>query len=124
MAFTIEFAPDAVNQLRSLRKRDRQIVVDAIAVQLTHEPDQPTTNRKPLDDNRIAPWELRMGDFRVFYDVNRDDQSVIIGGVGEKSHNRLQIGGEEIELSRLCHSKGTTMTVPELVELPRGEAVT
>jgi mRNA-degrading endonuclease RelE of RelBE toxin-antitoxin system len=98
MAFTIEFSPDAADQLRSLRKRDQRIVVDAIAVQLTHDPDQPTTNRKPLDDNRIAPWELRIGNFRVFYDVDRDDKLVVIVAVGEKSHNRLQIGGEEIEL--------------------------
>jgi mRNA-degrading endonuclease RelE of RelBE toxin-antitoxin system len=98
MAFTIEFSPDAAGQLRSLRKRDQQIVVDAVAVQLTNEPDKPTTKRKPLDDNRIAPWELRVGNFRVFYDFNRDDQSVIIVAVGEKSHNRLQIGGEEIDL--------------------------
>jgi mRNA-degrading endonuclease RelE of RelBE toxin-antitoxin system len=98
MAFTIEFSPDAAQQLRSLRKRDQQIVVTAISVQLTHEPDRQTTNRKPLDDNPIAPWELRIGIFRVFYDVNQDDQLVTVVAVGEKSHNRLQIGGEEIEL--------------------------
>jgi hypothetical protein len=31
MAFAIEFAPDARDHLRSLRKRDQQIIVDAIA---------------------------------------------------------------------------------------------
>jgi mRNA-degrading endonuclease RelE of RelBE toxin-antitoxin system len=66
MAFTIEFSPDARNHLRLLRKRDQQIVVATIADQLTYQPDQPTTHRKPLEDNPIAPCELRIGNIRVF----------------------------------------------------------
>jgi len=98
MAFSIEFSPDARDHLRLLRKRDQQIIVDAIAAQLTHQPDQPTAHRKPLEDNPLAPWELRIGDDRVFYDINHDDQVVVIMAVGQKIHNRLLIGGEEIEL--------------------------
>src|SRR4051812_24427133 len=98
MAFAIEFSPDARDHLRSLRKRDQKILVDAIADQLTHLPDQPTGHRKPLEDNPIAPWELRVGDFRVFYDVSRGDRVVVVVAVGQKSHNRLRIGGEEIEV--------------------------
>jgi mRNA-degrading endonuclease RelE of RelBE toxin-antitoxin system len=98
MAFEIEFSPDARDHLQALRKRDQRIIVDAIADQLTHQPDQPTARRRPLEDNLIAPWELRVGDFRVFYDLNRAEQAVVIVAVGEKSHNRLRIGGEEIEL--------------------------
>jgi mRNA-degrading endonuclease RelE of RelBE toxin-antitoxin system len=98
MAFTIEFSPDARDHLKVLRMRDQQIVVDAIAAQLTHQPDQPTSRRKPLEDNAIAPWELRVGDFRVFYDINRDDQVVAVVAVGQKIHNRLRIGGAEIDL--------------------------
>ena len=81
-----------------LRKRDQQIVVDAIAAQLTHQPDQPTAHRKPLEDNPIAPWELRVGDFRVFYDINHDVQVVAVVAVGKKVHNQLRIGGAEIDL--------------------------
>ena len=72
--------------------------MDAVAEQLTHQPDQPTARRKPLEDNPIAPWELRVGDYRIFYDLNHDDQVVVVVAVGQKSHNRLRIGGEEIEL--------------------------
>jgi mRNA-degrading endonuclease RelE of RelBE toxin-antitoxin system len=98
MAFTIEFSPDARDHLRSLRKRDQQIIVDAIASQLAHQPDQPTTHRKPLEDNPIAPWELRVGDHRVFYDIDRDAQVIVVLAVGQKTHNRLRIGGEEVDL--------------------------
>jgi mRNA-degrading endonuclease RelE of RelBE toxin-antitoxin system len=41
---------------------------------------------------------LRVGDFRVFYDINADDRVVVVVAVGHKAHDRLQIGGEEIEL--------------------------
>jgi mRNA-degrading endonuclease RelE of RelBE toxin-antitoxin system len=98
MAFAIEFSPDAREHLRALKKRDQRIVVDAVAEQLAHEPDRPTNHRKPLDHNPIAPWELRVGDFRVFYDIHHEDEVVAVVAVGQKSHNRLIIGGEEIEL--------------------------
>lgn len=57
-----------------------------------------TQHRKLLEDNPLAPWELRVGNFRVFYDVDREGEKVAIIGIGQKLHNRLRIGGEEIEL--------------------------
>ncbi len=39
-----------------------------------------------------------MGNFRVLHDAVEDDQKVIVVAVGEKSHDVLKIGGEEIEL--------------------------
>ena len=49
--------------------------------------------------NPIAPWELRIGDLRVYYDVEDDpDSRVIVLAVGVKERNRLRIGGEEIKL--------------------------
>ena len=89
MQFAIEFSTPA---------RDQQVVTDAIETRLTHEPDKPARNRKQLADNRLAPWELRVGDFRVFYDIKVDRATVVIVAVGRKVHNRLIIGGEEIEL--------------------------
>jgi mRNA-degrading endonuclease RelE of RelBE toxin-antitoxin system len=98
MAFVIEFSPHARNHLKQFRKRDRRIIVDTIITQLTDEPDNSTQHRKKLDENPVAPWELRVGDFRVFYDINHDDQRVVIVAVGKKTHNRLKIAGEEIQI--------------------------
>jgi len=84
MAFRIDFSNRARDNLKALWKRDQQIVVDAIAVQLTHQPDQPTRQRKKLEDNELAPWELRVGDFRVFYDVNLKNKLVVVVAVGQK----------------------------------------
>lgn len=98
MAFHIEFSPRGRDNLKGLRKRDQQIIVDAIATQLSHEPDRPTRQRKKLEDNELAPWELRVGDFRVFYDIEPANDLVIVLAVGKKTHNVLRIGDEEIQL--------------------------
>jgi mRNA-degrading endonuclease RelE of RelBE toxin-antitoxin system len=98
MPFTLQLSPRAREHLKGLRKRDQQIVVDAIAAQLIDQPDQPTRNRKLLEENPLAPWELRVGAFRVFYDVNRKEGIVVVVAIGQKHHNVLRIGGEEIQL--------------------------
>jgi mRNA-degrading endonuclease RelE of RelBE toxin-antitoxin system len=98
MAFRIEFSRRARDNLKGLRKRDQQIIIDAIVVQRAHRPDQPTRQRKKLEDNELAPWELRVGGFRVFYDLAPDEELVIVLAVGHKTHNVLRIGEEEIDL--------------------------
>jgi len=98
MAFAIELSPHARDHVRQLRKREQRIIVDAITLHLAHQPDLPTQHRKKLQDNPLAPWELRVGDYRVFYDVSHESGIVIIVAVGRKDHNRLWIGSEEIDL--------------------------
>jgi hypothetical protein len=47
----------------------------------------------------IAPWELRLGDVRVFYAVEeKPEPRVTVAAVGVKHHNELRIGKERIEL--------------------------
>ena len=49
--------------------------------------------------NPIAPWELRIGDLRVYYDVEKEpEQIVFVRAVGIKERNRVRIGKEVIEL--------------------------
>jgi len=98
MAFRIEFSQRARDHLRWFPKRDQQIVLDAVVIKLSHRPDQPTRQKKKLEDNELAPWELRVGDFRVFYDIHPDHELVVIVGVGRKIHNILRLGGEEVDL--------------------------
>jgi len=64
-----------------------------------HEPSVETKHRKPMRPNPVAPWELRIGPLRVYYDVDVEpDQLVKIRAVGIKERNRVRIGGEVIEL--------------------------
>ena len=49
--------------------------------------------------NSIAPWELRVGDIRVYYEIDRLDRNMVnILAVGVKERNKVRIGKEEVEL--------------------------
>src|SRR5215831_7130355 len=95
MAFQIEFSSASERQLGQMTARDRSILLGAVEQQLTHEPVVPTHHRKLLRENPLADWELRVGEYRVFYRVVSDQDLVVIVAIGVKSHNVLRIEGKE-----------------------------
>lgn len=90
MAFTIEYAESVTQDLKPLRKIDRKLVLDAIDEQLSNEPTRETRNRKilvglkPPWEHLEPVWELRVGEFRVFYDVDSGKSLVIIRAIRHK----------------------------------------
>jgi mRNA-degrading endonuclease RelE of RelBE toxin-antitoxin system len=84
--------------MESLTARQSATVLDVVARTLTHEPTVPTRHRKVLRANAVAPWELRIGDLRVYYEVKDDPERVIVKAIGVKERNRVLIGGEEVRL--------------------------
>ncbi len=99
MAYRIEYSPSAEEHLRVLTARQRTTVLDAVDRQLVQQASIETRNRKPMRPNPIAPWELRIGNLRVYYDIaEQPDPRVLIVAVGKKLRNRVIIGGEEVEL--------------------------
>jgi mRNA-degrading endonuclease RelE of RelBE toxin-antitoxin system len=78
MPFRIEIDPSALEELGSFRVFDRRRVAQAIEEQLTHQPEVATRNRKLLAEvqatfsHDLPLWELRVGDFRDFYNVIED----------------------------------------------------
>lgn len=99
MPYAVEFAESVEGHLRTLTARERMTILDAIDRQLLHEPLKEARHRKPLRPNPIAPWELRVGQLRVFYEVAGAGSRVVrILAVGRKRHNALMIGGKEIRL--------------------------
>jgi mRNA-degrading endonuclease RelE of RelBE toxin-antitoxin system len=51
-----------------------------------------------MEPNALADWELRIGDYRVFYDIDSAAATVKIKAIGYKEHNRLFIRGTEYQL--------------------------
>lgn len=47
--------------------------------------------------NPIAPWELRIGDLRVYYEVDAVEDVVRVLAVGIKERNLVRIGEEVFE---------------------------
>jgi mRNA-degrading endonuclease RelE of RelBE toxin-antitoxin system len=99
MPHRIEYSPECEDHLRALTARDRVIAIDAVEEQLTHQPTVETRQRKLLRPNPLAPWELRVGNLGIFYDVEEEPGHVVrILAVGIKEHNILLIAGEEFRL--------------------------
>jgi mRNA-degrading endonuclease RelE of RelBE toxin-antitoxin system len=99
LSYRIEYSPASEEHLRALTARQRAAVLDAVDEQLAHEPAVETRNRKPMRPNPIAPWELRIGNLRAYYDMVEEPIPVVkILAIGVKDRNRVRIGGEEVEL--------------------------
>jgi len=100
MQFEIVFSPEALDHLSAFTARQRRIVLDAIEIQLQHEPTTITRQRKPLRPNPLASWELRAEQFRVYYQVEVTDETSIVYNVavGEKVRNQVIIGGTQVQL--------------------------
>lgn len=68
----------------------RNGILDAIEERLAHEPNKSTKNRKLLENltppwQGVTPiWELRVGEYRVFYDVSLAESVVYVRAVRKK----------------------------------------
>ena len=94
MAYEVEITDLAVGELKDIRVFDRRRVADAIGSQLTHQPTVATRNRKRLEAaapgfEHVPPiWELRVGDYRVFYDADESNRIVYVRSVHHKNHEQ------------------------------------
>ena len=91
MAYKILVHPLAVEELERLRAYDQRRVVAAIEKRLEQQPAEPAGSRKCLvtltpEFEHVPPvWELRVGDFRVFYDVDSTSQVVHLRAIRRKT---------------------------------------
>ncbi len=97
MRFEVTFVPSADQDLDVYPAREQRIILDAILEFLEADANVESKRRKQLRPNSVAPWELRIGDYRVFYEI-RDAESVRVLAIGHKVHNELYIRGQRIEL--------------------------
>lgn len=95
MPFVLDVTDSAFEDLGFFKKYEQTLILDQMEVQLKHEPTTPTRNRKPLEPNTLGEWELRIGGYRVFYDVVEDEAMVKIKAIGYKEHNKLYFRGKE-----------------------------
>lgn len=98
MAYAIEYTEIALRDLEWLRKNEQITVLAAIDEQLRYEPAVETRNRKRLRPNAVAEWELRIGVFRVLYDVDQIVRIVSVQRIGKKPGSQFTFRGEEVEL--------------------------
>ena len=79
MAYQVTFSAESLQHVEFLSVRQRQIVLSGIREQLIYEPTVETCNRKLMRPNSLAVWELRIGNLRVYYDIDTDESIVDSG---------------------------------------------
>jgi len=78
MRYDIILAPEAVADLGNLSAHDRAILRAALEVHLRHEPTRTSRSRiKRLQGINRPQYRLRIGEFRVFYDVSGNSVEVL-----------------------------------------------
>ena len=71
MRFEIVLAPEAVEDLGTLKANIRAAVKDALETHLRHEPMKTSRSRiKRLRGLARPQYRLRVGEIRIFYDVS------------------------------------------------------
>ena len=97
--FEIAISQRGDESLQLLSAAQQRLVADAIARHLTFEANRETRNRKPMRDNLVGSWELRLGTLRVLYDVtDAPPFRVLVTLVLVKRRNRWFAGSEELQL--------------------------
>ncbi|HVA45448.1 MAG TPA: type II toxin-antitoxin system RelE/ParE family toxin [Pirellulales bacterium] len=90
MPYDIVMHELAVRELEDLRAFDQRRLVAEIRGQLSDQPTTATRRRKCLIDltpsfeHDLPVWELRVGPFRVFYDVADEDRRVHVRAIRRK----------------------------------------
>ena len=88
--YAIEYVEEIADDLRALRRFEIKAILDEIDIHLTSQPMLITRNRKPLIGIQptwagpVPFWELRIGEYRVFYDVSESENRVIIRAIRRK----------------------------------------
>ncbi len=96
MRFDVEFVPSADQDLESYTVREQRIILGGVAQFLEIDAKIENKRRRQMRLNPLAPWELRIGDYRVFYEIR--ERSVRVLAIGHKVHNELFIRGRKVEI--------------------------
>lgn len=88
--YEIRYSPSVTADLNQMKVFLRRQILDSVDEQLSHVPTMPTRRRKSLH-GLVPPfeadppiWELRVGEYRVFYDVDKIERIVYVRAVRHK----------------------------------------
>ena len=88
--YSIRYSPGVENDLKRIKVFLRRQIIDAVDKQLSHVPTRITKKRKILHglirpfDSDPPVWQLSVGEYRVFYDVDEVERIVYVRAVRHK----------------------------------------
>jgi mRNA-degrading endonuclease RelE of RelBE toxin-antitoxin system len=87
MEFQISITDEADEHLREFSAREQRIIESAVFARLRHQPTLESRAIKRLRPNPLAEFELRVGDFRVLYNVEVENLETVLLVIGRKIGN-------------------------------------
>ncbi len=77
--YDIQYADEAVEDLRAMRAFDQRAVLEGVEIHLLHQPKFISKSRiKLMNQPFWSQFRLRVGDFRIYYDVDDDARVVSV----------------------------------------------
>ena len=71
--YDVRYADEAVKDLRAMRAFDQRAVLEGIEIHLLLQPKYVSKSRiKLMNQPSWSQYRLRVGDFRIYYDVDDD----------------------------------------------------
>jgi mRNA-degrading endonuclease RelE of RelBE toxin-antitoxin system len=94
MSFDIEFVREAEADIDRIKPYHRNRILDAVESHLGQTPTQTSRSRiKRLRSADSPGYRLRIGEFRVFYDVDEARRTVTVLRVLSKEQSLSYLGG-------------------------------
>jgi mRNA-degrading endonuclease RelE of RelBE toxin-antitoxin system len=92
MSYEIRYSDEAIDQLKKFRAFDRTAILDQIEQVLGVNPTTESKARvKRLREPAPTQYRLRVGEFRVFYDV--EEEAVLVIQILSKQDSSDFLGG-------------------------------
>ena len=77
--FKVILKPSAVKDMDSLRKYDAAAIAENMEKHLVYEPDKKSKSRiKKLKGIKDPDYRLRVGEYRVFYNIDKAEGKVVV----------------------------------------------
>jgi mRNA-degrading endonuclease RelE of RelBE toxin-antitoxin system len=91
MPFVIRYDRVALAELKGLRGTERASITREIRKQLAREPRTSTGRKKEIvRETGESVWQLRVGEYRIFYDVDEIRREVLVRRVLYKGRQRTE----------------------------------
>jgi mRNA interferase RelE/StbE len=84
LAWTIEYDPGALKDLKKLDRQIQREILDYMDERVARAKD-PRDFGKPLRASRFGLWRYRVGDYRIICELQERRLVVLVVGVGHRS---------------------------------------
>ncbi len=85
MNYSVEYAEDAIKQLRKMDRLTRTMILNWISKHLDGT-DNPFASRKALTGDKVGLWRYKVGDYRLISKIDKGKLVILLVEIGHRSN--------------------------------------